>query len=177
MINSIKHFEEKSIPVFEKLEGDFYRNPTDVASFVTGLAEELHQLGLLMIKETLEDMNLMLKESGKRVQNWVVEKDVEKQLLTSIGMVQYTKTLFTNKKPGEMEYLLDRIMGLEKNTRMTEDAEARLLTEAVQSSYRRGGENASILDSVSKQTVKNKIHHLKFPKAKAPVQKKVVEYL
>lgn len=177
MINSIKHFEEKSIPVFEKLEGDFYRNPTDVASFVTGLTEELHQVGLLMVKEVLENMNLMLKESGKRVQSWVVEKDVEKQLLTSLGIVRYTKTLFANKETGEMEFLLDRIMGLEKHARMTEDAEARLLMEAVQSSYRRGGESASILDSVSKQTVKNKIHHLKFPKAKIPVQKKVADYL
>lgn len=177
MIKSIKHFEEKSIPVFEKLEGDFYRNPTDVASFVTGLTEELHQLGLLFVKEVLETMNLMLKESGKRMQNWVVEKDVEKQLLTSLGMVCYTKTLFTHKETGEMEFLLDRIMGLEKHARMTEDAEARLLTEAVQTSYRRGGENASILDNVSKQTVKNKIHRLKFPKANPPVQKKVVEYL
>ena len=177
MINSIKYFEEKSIPVFEKLEGDLYRNPTDVASFVTGLTEELHQMGLLMVREVLENMNLMLKESGKRVQNWVVEKDVEKQLLTSLGMVQYTKTLFTNKETGEMEFLLDRIMGLEKHARMTEDAEARLLEETVQTSSRRGGESASILDSVSKQTVKNKIHRLKFPKAKVPAQKKAVEYL
>ena len=177
MINSIKYFEEKSIPVFEKLEGNFYRNPTDVATFVTGLTEELHQIGIHMIKETLENMNLMLKESGKRVQGWMVEKDVEKQLLTSLGMVQYTKTLFTNKETGEMEFLLDRIMGLKKHERMTEDAEAKLLTEAVQTSYRRGGENASILDSVSKQTVKNKIHQLRFPKATPPIQKKEVDYL
>ncbi len=177
MINSIKHFEEKSIPVFEKLEGDFYRNPTDVASFITGLTEELHHLGLFMIKEALESMNQMLKESGKRTQNWVVEKDVEKQLLTSLGTVRYKKTLFTNKETGEMEYLLDRIMCLEKHARMTEDAEAKLLEEAVQTSYRRGGENASILDKVSKQTVKNKIHQLKFPKAVIPKQKKTVEYL
>ena len=177
MINSIKHFEEKSIPVFEKLEGDFYRNPTDVASFVTGLTEELHHLGLLMVKEALENMNQMLKESGKRVQNWVVEKDVEKQLLTSLGTVRYTKTLFTNKETGKMEFLLDRIMGLEKHTRMTEDAEAKLLEEAVQTSYRRGGENASILDKVSKQTVKNKIHNLKFPKSNLTERKKVVDYL
>ena len=99
MINSIKHFEEKSIPVFEKLEGNFYRNPTDVASFVTGLAEELHQLGLLMIKETLEDMNLMLKESGKRVQNWVVEKDVEKQLLTSLEWYSIQRRCSLTRKP------------------------------------------------------------------------------
>lgn len=177
MINSIKHFEEKCIPIFEKLEGDFYRNPTDVASFITGLTEELHHLGLLMVKEALESMNQMLKESGKRTQSWVVEKDVEKQLLTSLGTVRYKKTLFTNKETGEMEFLLDRIMGLEKHARMTEDAEARLLEEAVQTSYRRGGESASILDKVSKQTVKNKIHQLEFPKAVIPKQKKTVEYL
>ncbi len=177
MINSIKHFEEKSIPVFEKLEGDFYRNPTDVASFITGLTEELHHLGLLMVKEALESMNQMLKESGKRTQNWMVEKNVEKQLLTSLGTVRYKKTLFTNKETGEMEFLLDRIMGLERHARMTEDAEAKLLEEAVQTSYRRGGENASILDKVSKQTVKNKIHQLEFPKAVIPKQKKTVEYL
>ena len=37
-------------------------------------------------------------------------------------------------------YLLDRIIGLEKHERITEDAQARMLKEAVQISYRRGGE-------------------------------------
>lgn len=37
-------------------------------------------------------------------------------------------------------YLLDRIIGLEKHERITEDAQARMLKEAVQTSYRRGGE-------------------------------------
>ena len=35
-------------------------------------------------------------------------------------------------------YLLDRIIGLEKHERITEDAQARMLKEAVQTSYRRG---------------------------------------
>ena len=59
-------------------------------------------------------------------------------------------------------------MGLEKHARLTEDAEVELLKEAVQTSYRRGGESASISkDGVSKETVMNKIHALHFPKAKA----------
>ena len=178
MINSIKHFEEKSIPVFEKLEENFFRDPTDIASYVLGLTEELHKVGLLMIQESLEAMNGMLKESGKRVKDWVVEKDSQKQLLTSLGTVNYTKTLFTNKQNGEMSYLLDRIMGLEKHQRMTDDAKARILEETVQTSYRRGGENASLLDSVSKQTVKQVIHGLEFPPMIPVFQKKrEVEYL
>ena len=66
MINSIKYFEEKSIPVFEKLEEKFFRNPTDIASYILGLTEELHKVGILMVKEALELMNEVLKESGKR---------------------------------------------------------------------------------------------------------------
>ncbi len=68
-------------------------------------------------------------------------------------------------------------MGLEKNQRLTEDAEAKLLEEAVQTSYRRGGEAASLMADVSKQTVKNKIHQLQFPEHKIPEEKKEVEFL
>jgi hypothetical protein len=83
-----------------------------------------------------------------------------------------------NKETGKSEYLIDRLMGLEKHERVTEDAVAKMLLEAVQTSYRRGGEECSLLSEVSKQTVKNKIHHLAFPKNQESLsQKKVVDYL
>ena len=53
-----------------------------------------------------------------------------------------------------------------------------MLKEAVQSSYRRGGEETSLTTDVNKQTVKNKIHELEFPRnEEKPDKKKVVEYL
>lgn len=52
-----------------------------------------------------------------------------------------------------MQYLLDRVLGLEKHERMTEDAMAAMLDEAVQTSYKRGGEESSLEGTVSKQTV------------------------
>ena len=83
-----------------------------------------------------------------------------------------------NRETGKMEYLLDRILGLEKHERITEDATAEILKEAVQISYRRGGEENSLKVTVSKQTVKAKLHGLKFPKdTKKPEKKKEVEYL
>lgn len=60
MINSIKHFEEISTEVFKKVIGEFYRNPTDFASFTGGIVDELHKLGRLIIQETLEEMDQML---------------------------------------------------------------------------------------------------------------------
>ena len=178
MYNSIKYFEEKCIKKFEKLEDEFLKEPEKLAEYVLGLTEELHNLGLRMIQESLEEMNRMLRKSSKRLQHWVVESHDTKQLLTSLGTVTFKKTLFTNKETGESEYLLDRIIGLEKHERITEDAQARMLKEAVQTSYRRGGEETSLTTDVKKQTVKNKIHALKFPKNnEKPEKKKEVEYL
>ena len=178
MINSIKYFEEKCINRFEKLEDDFMKNPTKLAEYVYGLTDELHKLGLEMIKESLESMDMMLQKSPIRLKHWVVEAHSSKQLTTSLGDVVFHKTLFTNKETGKSEYLLDRILGIDPNERLTEDAEARLLEEAVQTSYRRGGEEVSLTTEVSKQTVKNKIHSLEFPKnEEKPENKKVVDYL
>ena len=149
MVKSIQHFEENSIKKFEKLEDEFFKNPKDFASYVIGLTEELHNLGLRMIQESLETMNQLLRDSSKRGENWTVDQHNAKQLITSLGTVTYTKTLFKNKKTGATEYLLDRILGLDKHERMTEDAFANLLEEAVQTSYRRGGEEVSLTTEVS----------------------------
>lgn len=178
MINSIRYFEEECINRFEKLEDDFMKEPQKLAEYVLGLTEELHNLGLRMIQESLEEMNGMLQKSQKRLQHWVVESHETKQLITSLGTVTFEKTLFKNKETGECEYLLDRILGLEKHEHISEDALARMLKEAVQSSYRRGGEETSLTTDVNKQTVKNKIHALEFPRnEEKPEKKKEVEYL
>jgi hypothetical protein len=69
-------------------------------------------------------------------------------------------------------------MGLEKHARISEDAEARILEEAVESSYRKGGINASIGEQeVSKETVMNKLHALEFPKMTPPDEKRKVSRL
>ncbi len=178
MIKSIKYFEENCIKKFEKLENDFLREPTRIAEYVLLLTDELHNLGLKMVQESLELMDEMLQESLYRKEKWSVESHTTKQLITSLGAVTFNKTLFTNKKTGKSEYLVDRILGLGKHERMTEDAVAKMYEEAVQTSYRRGGVEASVMSEVSKQTVKNKIHKLEFPRnEEKSMNKKIVDYL
>ncbi len=138
MINSIRYFEEECINRFEKLEDNFMKNPLQMAEYVISMTAELHNLGLRMIQDSLEAMDQMLQDSPMRLKHWIVESHTTKQLVTSLGTVTFRKTLFTNKETGTSEYLLDRILGLERNERLTQDAEARLLSEAVQTSYRRG---------------------------------------
>lgn len=178
MLNSILYFEENCINKFEKLENGFLKNPTKIAEYVLSLTTELHMLGLRMIQELLELMDQMLQESPIRRKNWQVESHTQKQLITSLGTVSFTKTLFTNKETGKSEYLLDRIMGIKAHERITEDAQANMLEEAVQTSYRRGGEETSYESSVSKQTVMNKLHEPEFPENREKAEKKKeVEYL
>ena len=178
MIKSIQQFEAVGVKKLGKVLEDFVKTPEKQAEFVYGVTDSVIQLGLDIIKETFESMDEELRESGIRKSGWVISRRDETSLITSLGTVKYEKTLFKNKETGVCEYLLDRIMGLESHVRMTEDAEAQILEEAVDSSYRKGGMKASISDTVSKQTVKNKIHELKFfPLEIKETRKKQVDYL
>ena len=178
MIKSIQQFEEAGTKKLEKIVENFIKDPKDMASFVYGVRDEVVALGLDIIKETLEDCNQMLRDSAKRKQCWEVVRTDQKKLTTSLGTVCFEKTLFRNKQTRESAYLLDRILGIESHERLTEDAEAKLLEEAVQASYRKAGEETSLTDHVSKQTVKNKLHKLTFPQQKeTKPEKKVIEYL
>ena len=174
---SIQHFLEKGIKKLEQYEKKFLNNPTDIASFVFGITDELHKLGLEIIKENFEFIDSEIQKDSKRKENWSVERHDMKCLTTSLGDVHFSKTYYKNKTTGEYEYLLDRMLEIDSHERMTEDAEAKMLEEVVQSSYKKAGEETSLQSSVSKQTVKNKIHNLEFPKYNVERDKKVVEYL
>lgn len=178
MIKSIQQFEEIGVKKLGKVLEDFVKTPEKQAEFIYGITDAVIRLGLDIIKETFESMDEELRVSGIRKSGWVISRRDETSLITSLGTVKYEKTLFKNKETGGCEYLLDRIMGFESHIRMTEDAEAQMLEEAVDSSYRKGGMKASISETVSKQTVKNKIHELKFfPLQTESASKKQVDYL
>ena len=110
-------------------------------------------MALDYISETLTNCNQIVTDSPMRKDKWVVVRTDEKTLITSIGKVMFSKTLFKNKETGERRYLVDDLLGFDSHERMSEDAVAQLLSEAVQTSYRKGGKAASILDEVSKETV------------------------
>ncbi len=42
MLNSIIHFEENCTEIFEKLENNFLKDPTNFAEYIYGLVDQLH---------------------------------------------------------------------------------------------------------------------------------------
>lgn len=72
----------------------------------------------------------------------------------------------------------DQIMGLEKHARISEDAQARILGEAVESSYRKGGMNACIGEQeASKEIVMKRLHALEFPLLESLKEKRKARHL
>lgn len=172
MINSIQQFQEKGVKNLAEIFSRYTDDLTKFAEMVHGVTKEVTRLGLAMIEEELESYDRLLRDRQDLRKGWYIERRDETKLLTSLGEIRYHKTYFHNRETGEYSYLLDQLMGLEKHARISEDAEARILEEAVESSYRKGGINACIGEQeVSKETVLKKLHALKFP-ALAPLKEK-----
>ncbi len=175
MIKSIQQFQTEGVKKLEKVFVDYSGDMTRFAEMVYGVRDGVLELARDMIVEELESYDEWLRKSERRKEQWQIVRRDKSTLLTSIGSITYHKTLFRDKQNGQAEYLLDRCMGLEKHARITEDAEAAVLMEAVESSYRKGGEHASIgRDGISKTAVMEKIHSLKFPETEADGEKKSV---
>ncbi|SNU09973.1 Uncharacterised protein family (UPF0236) [Lachnospiraceae bacterium] len=178
MVNSVKYFNEVCIKKIYELSAELAENPKDFASYVKGVTDQLSKLGVEIIKETLEEFDSIIRESTERKEEWYVERRLDRSVTVSLGEVSFKRTLFKKKDGSGYAFLLDDMIGLESHTRISADSVERILEEAVQTSYRRGGENASISDAtVSKQATKNIIHKLKFPETEKPKTKKEVEYL
>ena len=178
MNNIINYFQEIVIRNLNNHLEDLIKHPNQLPEFILSVREDVLKLGVEMVKESLEMIDKGIQDSFVRKQSWTVEAHRSKELVTSLGTVKFNKTLYQNKSTGKYNYILDDMLGLDPKQRMTDDAVALMLEEAVQTSYRRGGEMASILSEVSKQTVKNKLHSLNIPEVEKKItKKKVVEYL
>lgn len=177
MIQSITQFQTEGVKKLNQIFLDYSEGMEKIAELVYGVTHVVTELGLSLITEEWEFYDDVLRKRRELRPGWHIVRRDETTLTTSLGDVHYHKTYFLNPKTGEYRYLLDELMGLEKNTRLTEDAVARIYEEAAETSYRRGGKNASITEAdVSKMTVLNKLHPLVFPRV-SPKEKKAVPYL
>lgn len=180
MKDSITYFYETSTKIFAELIEKFYKDPSDIADFVKVIDDEIHKFGIMLVKETLEEIDDEIRRSGYRKQKWVIDKKFSRELVTSIGTVCYQRTHFRSKENRkDFIFLLDRIMGIDEREHFTEDAKARILEEAVETSYRKGGEAVNPSGDASRESVMNIIHGLEFPEDswEKPEEKRKAEYI
>lgn len=160
MYNSIQHFNEFGAKKIEETIRNFISDKKDLADLVLGLRESLFELGRNIVIEVLEDMDEYLRGCAVRKKDWGIVRKDKTGLLTSFGTIRYSRTYFKPKVDGKHQYLVDEIVGIDPHDRVSDDVVINVVEEAIDSSYRKAGEKASYLDTLSKQSVMNKVHQI-----------------
>lgn len=169
IVEELQELELKSIK-----KGLEERNVGDLNIFFREGWLDIGCKALKVIYERIDE-ELFIKNKEKHLCK-VIKKD-SKTLVTSLGEVKFTRRLYRDEK-GQCKYLFDRHLKIRKGARYAIDAEARAMEEVIETSYRRGGKNASITGSLSKVTMMNMLKNLVIPRRDYVVfKKKKVDYL
>lgn len=122
----------------------------------------------------------MIRNSGVRRKEYKVIRERTRTLISSVGDVAFTHTLYSDSE-GHTRCLLDEQIRLPDHERLTTVAEARLLNEAEVHSYQHAADSISSGgQTISKTTVMNKVHAIEeeLPHFESvPEEKKQVKYL
>lgn len=174
MNNSIQYFLEKGIPELEKNKKDFFNDPACFDGYIEKVKNILMDFGCHIISEALEECNTLLEESLKRRMHWHIKDHSQKNIMSPVGMLSFTRTRFKNKETKETAYLLDKILGFEPHARMSDGVKAAILEEAVQTSYEKAGREACPGECVSRETVMRHVHGMEIPlkSQEGPARKK-----
>lgn len=176
MNNSIQQFQQEGIKRLTEIFSKYSDDPSKLAEMIASVTREIHKLGRDLIKEEWESYDEVLRKHRDCRKGWSIVRKDEVTRKTTLGDITYARTMFINKETGNRAYLADQFLGFEKREFITEDAKARICDETVESCYRKGGMNVCINDElVSKETVMNIMHGLKFPEiiSTEPEKKKV----
>ena len=179
MKNIIAYSMEKLYKDLEEADELFLSSGMkDMELYEKQLAEAARKAAAEHMAALYSDMDRMLCEDISRTEKYTIQRHDERQLLTTVGPVCFTHTLFRSRKDGTCHYLLDEWMELDAHERLSSRAEAEVLAEAVKTSYASAARVLGEDSLISKTAVMDKVHgiqtELPFPK---PEKKKCVEYL
>jgi len=176
MYNSILQFIENDIKEIEKNVRSLLDGEKDAADLSNDVHERVLRLGCRLISEIYEQIDEEIFKSLVRKNKYYVEqKDMPRSLVDVMGTISFKRRGYVPKHGGEYIYLLDLIMGFDDNQKVTMAAAAKILEEAVESSYAKAGKKVSLTDQVSKETVKDIVHGLvvEFPVKELTEKKKL----
>lgn len=144
------------------------------------ILEKIQEEGLENIGQTAEALFEMLKEgtcellqaileaadaeiakaAGERKQDGlrIKERNVVRQLVTSLGEIEYRRTYYEMAEGGYI-YLLDHLIGVEPYERVSKALCAKLVNLSAEMSYGKSVRHADA--EVSRQTVSNKVNGLR----------------
>lgn len=151
----IQHTETFLTRIYEKVNTGI----TDVDELSSDILEDCKELARNIVQEAIIQMNENLREdkrTRKELGLTLKEKDRPRVLLTKLGELKFNRDCYYNKKTNHYETPLDKMISVERYTRVGDAVSAELVTMATEVSY---AKSSSIVTGgkVSRQTVKNQI--------------------
>lgn len=177
-MSSIAQYFVDGLTELEDFETEWVRNPSDFAGLVEGIGRITDRILTRSVVDLLGECDTQLREYSFRPHYYTIDRKVPRTLITSRGEITFNRTRYTQKEDGKAICLLDRILGLPKDDRLSEDAKESILKSVVKESYKDSGRVYEETDcKVSKQAVKDLVHSLAFPEYEKPETKKKIRFL
>jgi len=159
-------------------EEKFFNNPKDFYGLETSVKHAAETFSAAFLGEVLSSMNGQIYDNAWRKNRYNVQRTDKRTIITTVGDVTFDCTYFQNREDRSYHYLLEELIDLQRNERLTEAAEVALLTEALKTSYEEATKVLPSKQKITKSTVYEKVHSIaaEMPDA-VPSEKKVCTYL
>ncbi len=164
-------------------QNTFFDDLSAFPAYEQAVTEACHRFAAGLLSETLTEADRMIRDSGQRKENYTVQRQVSRSLISVVGDLSFRHTCYRDRRTGQYRFLLDELLRLPNRERMTSLAEAKLLDEAEVYSYQHAADSLRTGNqSVTKTTVMNKVHAIEenIPEefaGEAAQEKKRCEYL
>jgi len=167
---------------FLNAQDEFYDHPDRFADMEKTVADLSHKTAAQFLTMALSGMDDILCHGGAPKQRFTTQRHDTRTLITTVGDVTFTHTLFEDRSSGKTCYLLDELLHLPGRERFSSQAEARVLTEAQVHSYQHAADSLQIGNQkVSRTAVMSKVHSITeelLPEPELPeTEKKHCDYL
>ena len=137
----------------------------DIDAMAASVSDDCRRTSAEMMREIIRYMNEEIREdkSARKEMGLVIkEKDRPRQLFTELGMLDFTRDYYYDKKNDRHTAVLDHVIGIDRYERIGGTVAARLITEATDVSY---GKSADLVTggAVSRQEVHDLLVRMKVP--------------
>lgn len=134
---------------------------------IDNLARKSKEMALEMLKDTLEALDESILNHSERKRNYYVKGIYKRTITTLYGTITFKRRLYINKSTGEYESLLDKLIGIDPYSRLSDEAIIAITDAALEcNSYRIAGMYALSGTIVSRQTVYNCLEKVDFIRTK-----------
>lgn len=159
-MNIVSLFDTLLTSIFDA-EQSFFENSKNFSELEASVKSSTNAFAASFLGAILSEMDQAIRNTSWRNGRYTIHRNDTRTLISSVGDISFKCTYYKSKtEKNTFTYLLEDLIGLERNERFTEVAEALMLCEALKTSY---AEAANVIPSkqeITQTTVMNKVHSI-----------------